>query len=143
MKKIPILIADDDEDDRFLIKAAFEECGIEMPLVFVQDGLELMQYLKNQGEYANTIVYPLPSLILMDLNMPKKDGRESIHEIRSTAFLRKIPIIVLSTSNAPNDIKICYELGANSFITKPSSFEGLVDTIKSLKKFWFEIAILP
>ena len=143
MKHLPILIAYDDEDDRFLIKAAFEECGSTIPLFFVQDGLELMQYLNNENAYADANVYKQPSLILLDLNMPKKDGREIIQEMRSNSNFKAIPIVVLSTSNAPSDIKTCYELGANSFITKPSSFEGLLEIIKNLQQFWFVTASLP
>lgn len=143
MKHLPILIADDDEDDRFLIKAAFEECGSTIPLFFVQDGLELMQYLNNENAYTDASVYKQPSLILLDLNMPKKDGREIIQEMRSNSNFKAIPIVVLSTSNAPSDIKTCYELGANSFITKPSSFEGLLEIIKNLQQFWFVTASLP
>ncbi|MDI9864555.1 response regulator [Flectobacillus sp. DC10W] len=143
MKHLPILIADDDEDDRFLIKAAFEECGSSISLFFVQDGLELMQYLNNENAYADANVYKQPSLILLDLNMPKKDGREIIQEMRANSNFRAIPIVVLSTSNAPSDIRTCYELGANSFITKPSSFEGLLEIIKNLQQFWFVTASLP
>jgi CheY-like chemotaxis protein len=143
MKHLPILIADDDEDDRFLIKAAFEECGSTIPLFFVQDGLELMHYLNNEKTYADASVYKQPSLILLDLNMPKKDGREIIQEMRTNSNFKAIPIVVLSTSNAPSDIKTCYELGANSFITKPSSFEGLLEIIKNLQQFWFVTASLP
>ncbi|MDI9880134.1 response regulator [Flectobacillus longus] len=143
MKHLPILIADDDEDDRFLIKAAFEECGSSISLFFVQDGLELMQYLNNENAYADANVYKQPSLILLDLNMPKKDGREIIQEMRANTNFRAIPIVVLSTSNAPSDIRTCYELGANSFITKPSSFEGLLEIIKNLQQFWFVTASLP
>ncbi|MFY7829653.1 MAG: response regulator [Flectobacillus sp.] len=143
MKQLPILIADDDEDDRFLIKAAFEECGSSIPLSFVQDGLELMQYLNNENAFSDTNLYKQPSLILLDLNMPKKDGREIIQEMRANSNFKSIPIVVLSTSNAPSDIRTCYELGANSFITKPSSFEGLLEIIKNLQQFWFVTASLP
>lgn len=143
MKKVPILIAEDDEDDRFLIQAAFEDCGIAHPLVFARDGIEVMQYLLNQGAFANKEAYPRPALVLLDLNMPKKDGRETIKEIRNQEAFKTLPIIVLSTSNAPQDLKICYESGANCFINKPSSFEGLLDTVKGIYDFWFRLALLP
>src|SRR6218665_1308244 len=135
MGVLSILIADDDEDDKFLLKSAFEESGIDAPLSFVDNGQELMDFLHKAKR--------LPSIILLDLNMPKKDGREALKEIKENPKFRSIPILILTTSNSPEDIKNCYFLGANCFITKPSTFEGLMRVIGELNKFWFNIASIP
>lgn len=135
MSVLSILIADDDEDDKFLLKSAFEESGIDAPLSFVDNGQELMEYLLKAKK--------LPSIILLDLNMPKKDGREALKEIKENPKFRSIPILILTTSNSPEDIRNCYFLGANCFITKPSTFEGLMKVIGELNKFWFSIASIP
>jgi len=142
-KPITILIADDDEEDRLLIQDAFEENLLRNPLQFVEDGEELMDYLYQRGKYSDVNKFPKPGIVLLDLNMPKKDGREALKEIKSDLELRKIPIVVLTTSKAEEDILRSYNLGVNSFITKPVSFEGLVDVIKTLGKYWFEIVELP
>ncbi len=135
MSVFSILIADDDEDDKFLLKSAFEESGIDAPLSFVDNGQELMEFLLKAKK--------LPSIILLDLNMPKKDGREALKEIKENPKFRSIPILILTTSNSPEDIRNCYFLGANCFITKPSTFEGLMKVIGELNKFWFSIASIP
>lgn len=135
MSVLSILIADDDEDDKFLLKSAFEESGIDAPLSFVDNGQELLDFLQKAKK--------LPSIILLDLNMPKKDGREALKEIKENPKFRSIPILILTTSNSPEDIKNCYFLGANCFITKPSTFEGLMKVIGELNKFWFNIASIP
>jgi CheY-like chemotaxis protein len=138
-----ILMADDDADDRFLIQTAFEENHIAASLQFVEDGVELMDFLKGEGRFANGRMHVLPSLILLDLNMPRKDGRESLKEIKEIPRFRSIPIVVLSTSRAEKDIVDSYSLGANCFITKPVSYQGLMEVIKYLGKFWLEIATIP
>lgn len=138
-----ILIAEDDEEDRMLEKDALEESGLRNPLYFVKDGEELMLYLKNHPPFEDHEKFPQPGLILLDLNMPKKDGREAAHEIKANYELRKIPLIILTTSKAEEDILKTYDLGVNSFITKPVTYEGLVEVMKSLGNYWFETVILP
>jgi CheY-like chemotaxis protein len=138
-----ILIADDDADDRLLIKEAFEESEWKNPLHFVQDGVELLDYLYRRDKFAGLAGEPLPDLILLDLNMPRKNGIEALEEIKSDERLKSIPIIVFTTSKAEEDILRSYNLGVNSFITKPVSFDLLVELTKSLAKYWFEIVKLP
>jgi CheY-like chemotaxis protein len=138
-----ILIADDDADDRLLIKEAFEESEWKNPLHFVQDGVELLDYLFRRDKFADLAGEPLPDLILLDLNMPRKNGIEALEEIKSEERLKLIPIIVFTTSKAEEDILRSYNLGVNSFITKPVSFDLLVELTKSLAKYWFEIVKLP
>lgn len=142
-KAIVILMADDDEDDCFLTREALVECQLTNDLRFVRDGEELIDYLCHRGRYINRSTSPQPGLILLDLNMPRKDGREALQEIRSIPELKHIPIVVLSTSETEEDIFRSYALGANSYITKPSSFDSLVEIIRTLGKYWFEIVELP
>ncbi len=140
---ISILMADDDADDRMFAKDALEEARLANDLHFVEDGEELMDYLHHRGKYAELNGSPNPGLILLDLNMPKKDGREALKEIKEDVELKRIPVVVLTTSQAQEDIFRTYDLGVSSFITKPVSFEGLVDIMKTLGKYWFEIVSLP
>lgn len=142
-RPITILMADDDADDRMLTQEAMEENRLANNLDFVEDGEELMDYLYKRGKYAGLDNAPRPGLILLDLNMPKKDGREALKEIKADPDLRQIPIVVLTTSKAEEDIYRSYDLGVNSFISKPVSFESLVDIMKTLSKYWFEIVELP
>lgn len=140
---ITILLADDDEDDRLLTKGALAESRLANDLHTVKDGEQLMDYLRRRGEFAALADSPRPGLILLDLNMPKKDGREALREIKSDPALRQIPVVVLTTSEAEEDIYRTYDLGANSFITKPVMFESLVRVMKDLGRYWFEIVELP
>lgn len=140
---VRILIADDDEDDLMLIADAFEESRLKNPIDFVKDGEELMLYLRKEGPYADTDDIPLPGIILLDLNMPKKDGRTALKEIREDPKLRNIPIVVLTTSKSEEDILKTYDLGVNSFITKPVTFDRLVDVVKVLRQYWIEIVAIP
>ena len=142
-KSIVILMADDDADDRLLAKDALTECRLANDLHFVEDGEELLEYLQRRGKYSSMTDSPRPGLILLDLNMPRKDGREALKEIRADPELRKIPVVVLTTSKADTDIGRIYELGANSFISKPVSFDSVVDVMKVLGRYWFEIVELP
>ena len=136
-------MAEDDEDDRFLAAEALKEARLSNPLVFVHDGEELMEYLHARGDYASPKSAPRPGLILLDLNMPRKDGRQALKEIKADPELRQIPVVVLTTSKADEDIQRIYDLGVNSFITKPVTFESLVDVMKTLHRYWFEIVALP
>ena len=142
-KPITILMADDDSDDRMLVKEAFEESRLNNDIHFVEDGEQLLDYLFRRGEFAHLKGQPYPGLILLDLNMPKKDGREALAEIKAHADLKRIPIVVLTTSRAEEDILRTYDLGANSFITKPVTFESLVHVVQVLGNYWVEIVELP
>lgn len=142
-KHIIILIADDDAEDRMLTKEALEESHLTNNMQFVEDGEQLMDYLHHRGKFTDKDKYPTPGLILLDLNMPKKDGREALKEIKADKDLRIIPIVILTTSKAEEDILRTYDLGVNSFITKPVTFSALVDTMQTLSKYWFEIVKLP
>src|SRR5512135_1663948 len=133
---ITILMADDDQDDCLLVSKAFKASRLCNDLRFVKDGEELMDYLYQRGNYADAALAPRPGLILLDLNMPRKDGREALKEIKSDPDLRAIPIVVLTTSKEEEDVLRSYNLGANSYITKPVTFQGLVDVIKSLGNYW-------
>lgn len=143
IKKDPIVIlmADDDDDDYLLTKKALEESKLLNTLIRVADGEELLDYLNARGEYEKTAVRP--GVILLDLNMPRKDGREALKEIKSNPKLRNIPIVIFTTSKAEEDIYRSYQLGSNSFITKPVTFENLITVMKTLGTYWFEIVELP
>lgn len=142
-RPIVILLADDDEEDRMLAANALEESRVVNDFRFVEDGEELLDYLYHRGKYAAPGSSPAPGLILLDLNMPRKDGREALREIKSDPDLRRIPVVVLTTSKAEEDIYRTYDLGANSFITKPVSFEGLVAVMRDIGRYWIEIVELP
>jgi CheY-like chemotaxis protein len=142
-KPITILMADDDADDRQMTKDAFAESRLANDLRFVEDGEELLDYLQRRGKYSDPDSSPRPGLILLDLNMPRKDGREALREIKADPALRKIRIVVLTTSKAEEDIYRSYDLSAASYITKPVTFAGLVEIIKTLGKYWLEIVALP
>ncbi|MBX3082729.1 MAG: response regulator [Anaerolineae bacterium] len=135
-----ILMADDDEEDCILTKDALRESRLNNPILFVHDGEELMAYLRREGEYRDA---QRPGLILLDLNMPRKSGREALGEIKSDPQLRAIPVIILTTSKSELDVTNSYTLGANSYITKPVTFQALVDVMLMLKHYWFEIVELP
>jgi CheY-like chemotaxis protein len=138
-----ILMAEDDADDRLLVQDAFAECGASDTVKFVADGEELVDYLLRRGKYEKASASPRPHLILLDLNMPRKDGREALKEIRSHLELRRVPVVVFTTSRADTDIDKVYELGANSFVTKPAGFEQLVTTVTQLTGYWFGTVELP
>lgn len=143
IKKDPIVIlmADDDDDDYLLTKKALKESKLLNTLVRVKDGEELLDYLYKRGDYAETALRP--GVILLDLNMPRKDGREALKEIKADPKLRNIPIVVFTTSMAEEDVYRTYQLGSNSFITKPVTFENLISVMKTLGAYWFEIVELP
>ena len=142
-KSITILMADDDADDRDMTRDAFAESHLANDLRFVEDGVQLMDYLKRRGKYADPNVSPRPGVILLDLNMPKKDGREVLAEIKADPAVQEIPVIVLTTSKEEEDILRSYRLHANSYITKPVTFAALVEVVTALGKYWLEIVELP
>jgi CheY-like chemotaxis protein len=142
-KLVTILMADDDADDRKMTKEAFEESRLANDLRFVENGVELMDYLYRRGQYADPATSPRPGLILLDLNMPKKDGREALQEIKADPNLKNIRVVILTTSKAEEDILRTYKLSAASYITKPVTFERLVEVIRTLGKYWLEIVELP
>ena len=142
-RPITILLADDDEDDRLLTREALEENRLANDLREVQDGAELLDYLYQRGAYAAPGAAPRPGLILLDLNMPKLDGREALRQIKLEPALRAIPIVVLTTSQIEEDIYHSYDLGVNSFISKPVTFVGLVAAMQAIGRYWFEIVDLP
>lgn len=140
---VVILMADDDADDRELTRDALAESRLANDLHFVKDGAELLDYLHRRGEYGQPGSAPRPGVILLDLNMPRMSGREALREIKADPELRSIPLVVLTTSKAEEDIARSYDLGANSFISKPVTFEGLVEVMRGLGRYWFDIVELP
>jgi two-component system response regulator len=140
---IVILMADDDADDRMLTKDALQESRVLNELRFVEDGEQLMNYLMRRGEYSDPNDSPRPGLFLLDLNMPRKDGREALKEIKNDPNLRRIPIVVMTTSQAEEDIYRSYDFGASSFITKPVTFDRLVELMRTLGQYWVEFVELP
>jgi CheY-like chemotaxis protein len=142
-RPITILYADDDPEDRMLVEEALQASRLRNELHFVEDGEELMDYLYRRGRFAQFAGRPLPGLILLDLNMPRKDGREALKEIKSDPALRAIPVVVLTTSKAEEDILRAYDLGASSFVVKPVTFQSLTELTRSLQRWWFEIVELP
>ncbi len=142
MSNFFILIAEDDADDRFLLKTAFEEKGYQEKVEFVENGVELINFLSDIALKPNGDRY-LPGFILLDLNMPKKDGREVLKEIKQHPDFKKIPIIVFTTTKNENEIKRCYELGANTYIVKPISFDALLRVIEDIRNYWLNTASVP
>lgn len=142
-RPITILLADDDPEDRQLAEEALAESRLLNDLRMVEDGEQLMDYLLRRGRFADAASAPRPGLILLDLSMPKKDGREALLEMKSHPDLRSIPVIVMTTSSADEDIVRSYDLGASSYVTKPVSFAALVEVMKGIGRYWFEIVELP
>lgn len=140
-EEIFILIAEDDADDRFLLQAAFEENGFSDKLHFVENGVEVIDFLSDLRQVEQE--KKLPRFILLDLNMPKKDGREVLKELKQHPELKKIPVVIFSTTNNEQEMRRCYELGANSYITKPNSFESLLKTVAALRSYWMHTSSVP
>lgn len=140
---IIILMADDDDDDYLLTEKALRRSKLLNKLCRVKDGEELLDYLKKRGDYGNGAECERPGVILLDLNMPRKDGREALREIKSDPDLKDIPVVVFTTSKAEEDIYKSYKLGVNSFITKPVTFDNLIQVMQALGQYWFEIVALP
>jgi len=142
-KPATLLLAEDDPDDCLLVRQALEKCRPTSDLRCVEDGEELLDYLRRRGKYGDPKQSPRPGLILLDLNMPRKDGREALREIKGDPKLRAIPIVVLTTSKSEEDVARAYNLGVNSYITKPVRFAALVEVMQAIGKYWFEIVELP
>jgi CheY-like chemotaxis protein len=142
-KMLVILMADDDADDRLLAQEAMHESRVLNELHFVEDGVQLLNYLRGVDGYEDRTRFPLPGLILLDLNMPKMDGREALAEIKADPRLRRIPVVILTTSKAEEDMVKGYDLGAASYITKPVTFDALVELMRTLGRYWVEFVELP
>ncbi len=142
-KPYTILMAEDDAEDCLLVREALKETRRDHDLRIVRDGEELSDYLARRGRYANGQDAPWPDLILLDLKMPKKDGREVLKELKSDPRFRRIPVVALTTSTAADDVGFSYDTGVNSYITKPATFRGLVEMMETLSKYWFELVELP
>jgi CheY-like chemotaxis protein len=142
-QEIVILLADDDADDREMTAKALQKNRLANDFYTVADGVELMDFLHHRGRYAPPALSPTPGLILLDLNMPKKDGREALAEIKADSMLRRIPVVVITTSKAEEDVVRAYDLGSNSFISKPITLPGLVEAMSVLGRYWFQIVTLP
>lgn len=138
-----ILLVEDDPDDIYLIGEAIDECKMDVRLNIVQDGEELLEFLTRTGNYAKEALSPRPDLIILDLNMPRKDGREALQEIKAIPELRSIPVVVLTTSKADEDLDRCYRLGASGFITKPVKFKDLKETVCKIGSYWLDTVLLP
>ena len=142
-RPVPILLADDDAEDRGFARDALAASRLKNELFVVEDGQDLLDYLRRVGRYTDPAVSPRPGLILLDLKMPRKSGLEALAEIKNDPSLRRIPIVVLTTSGADEDISRSYDLGVNSFIRKPVTFDGLVEAVRGLGRYWFEMVELP
>jgi len=140
---LTILLAEDDADDRLLAADALAESGVSGTLRCVEDGEDLLAYLRREGKYNKPKAAPRPDIILLDLNMPRKDGREALREIKGDPELRRIPIIALTTSKENEDIRKTYDLGVSSYIKKPVTFDGLVEVMQTIGKYWFDMVELP
>ena len=140
---ITILVADDDADDRMLIEDAFEESLLQNPVHFVEDGEQLLEYLRREGKWAKLANQPYPGVILLDLNMPRMCGRTALAKMKEDPTLCRIPVVILTTSKAEEDIIRTYGLGVSSFITKPVTFDGLIEVVKAIGHYWVEIVALP
>jgi len=139
----PILVVDDDGEDRDFIEQALRKNGIENPIFQLEDGKELLNYLTHQGKYLTPDSFPKPGLIFLDLNMPRMDGRAILRHIKTDGLLKKIPVVVLTTSREREDILETYNMGANIFFSKPNDFNGLLNLMETTKKYWLEMAELP
>ncbi len=142
-RPITILMADDDPGDRQLTKEAFDENCLKNDLRFVENGEEMLDYLNRRGKYTDPASSPRPGLILLDLNMPLKDGREALQEMKADPRFRSIRVVIMTTSQAEEDIAYSYSLSASSYIMKPVTFDGLLEVIRVLGKYWLEIVQLP
>lgn len=140
---LTVLVVDDDEDDRMIIERALKQHRGQIGVVSVNDGQELVDYLRRDGPYSDTRNYPRPTLILLDLNMPRMNGLEALRFIKSDPDLRRIPVVILTTSDADGDVEEAYGIGANAFVRKPVTFAGLRQALGQVSDFWFDVARRP
>jgi two-component system, response regulator len=138
-----ILLVEDNQDDYEATCRAFKKANLFNPIVWCKSGRDALDYLKQEGAYREPRKVARPGLVLLDLNMPGMDGRKTLEAIKQDDALKRIPVIILTTSSDERDIQACYQTGANTYVQKPVSFEGLIEAIKRLKAYWFEIALLP
>jgi two-component system response regulator len=138
-----ILLVEDNQDDFEATSRAFKKANLCNPVVWCQSGRDALDFLKQQGAYQDAVRRPWPGLVLLDLNMPGMDGRKTLEAIKQDETLKRIPVIILTTSADERDIQACYLAGANTYVQKPVSFDGLIEAIQRLKAYWFEIALLP
>ena len=143
IKKALIVMAEDDPDDRLLTMEAVDDIDFPIELIFVEDGEELINYLEHHERYINLAPNSKPDLILLDLNMPRKDGREALLEIKSRTHLRKIPVVILTTSRSEEDVHFCYQNGASGYITKPARYDELIAVMQTICNYWFKTVKLP
>ncbi len=144
IKKQPVILyAEDDDDDYLLVTDAFRQADFKPDMRRVKDGEELIDYLTRQGQYQRVESSPRPAVILLDLNMPKKDGREALKEIKSHPDFKRIPVVIITTSRAEEDVFRTYDFGANSFIRKPIHFDKFVEIARTFEKYWLDTVILP
>lgn len=139
-RKAEILLVEDNAADVRLAEEIFAEGGLSFNMQVARDGTEALAMLRREGEHADLI---MPDFILLDLNLPRKDGREVLAEIKSDPLLKRIPVMVLSTSNAPRDVLTCYELQANAYICKPVDLDEFIELVESIRAFWMRFALFP
>jgi two-component system response regulator len=142
-KSQSILLVEDNQDDYEATSRAFKKANLSNPIVWCKSGQDALDYLKKQGAYKDEPKSARPGLVLLDLNMPGMDGRKTLEVIKQDDTLKQIPVIILTTSSDERDIQSCYQTGANTYVQKPVSFDGLIEAIRRLKAYWFEIALLP
>ncbi len=138
-----VLLVDDNKADQVFIQRVFDHTDINNDLFFVNDGVEAMEYLRREGKYSDLKNSPKPDMILLDIKMPRMNGKEVLKELKTDPVLKTLPVIMLSTSDHDNDIIESYDFGANAYITKPVGFDKFIDAVKTLKRFWLQIAALP
>lgn len=143
MQPVPIVLAEDDEDDQMIVRRAFNKARFRSPLHIVDNGRQLLEYLRGEGAFRDRRAYPMPGLILLDLNMPVMSGEEALAEIKADKTLQHIPVVILTTSDDQTGINRCYELGASTFITKPVTFSGFLNVVSELQLYWFSLVQLP
>lgn len=143
MQPVPIVLAEDDEDDQMIVRRAFNKARFRSPLHIVDNGKQLMEYLRGEGPFSDRSAHPMPGLILLDLNMPVMNGEEALAQIKADKALQHIPVVVLTTSDDQTGINRCYELGASTFITKPVTFSGFLNVVSELQLYWFSLVQLP
>jgi CheY-like chemotaxis protein len=143
IRPLSLLMADDDENDYVLLDCAARRAQLPAQLCWVKDGMELLDYLRGEGRYGDSAAYPRPALVLLDLNMPRKNGLDALQEIRQDPGLRSLPVVIFTTSKSEEDIQLGYQAGANSFISKPPEFQRLIEIMEVLRRYWFETVATP